>query len=139
MLRANLNKNLLSLALSQQQKNLTTLQHLNPLIAMKHSIENGLLRYFEMEYMDESKLTTYVSSSKAPKLIVLLKGRHFKKDEYESLLKKASKQDIFVEVDATKYLMPMIEKFVAYNNLSNKLNQDNSDRVGRREVVLKLD
>ena len=35
--------------------------------------------------------------------------------------------------------MPMIEKFVAYNNLSNKLNQDNSDRVGRREVMLKLD
>jgi hypothetical protein len=33
----------------------------------------------------------------------------------------------------------MIEKFVAYNNLSNKLNQDNSDRVGRREVMLKLD
>ena len=78
---------------------------------MKHSIENGLLRYFEMEYMDESKLTTYVSSSKAPKLIVLLKGRYFKQDEYESLLKKASKQDVFVEVDATKYLMPMIEKF----------------------------
>ena len=118
---------------------LNNLAPLNPLIAMKHSIENGLLRYFEMEYMDESKLTSYVSGSKAPKLIVLLKGRHFKKDEYENLLKKASKQDIFVEVDATKYLMPMIEKFVAYNNLSNKLNQDNSDRVGRREVVLKLD
>ena len=58
---------------------LNNLAPLNPLIAMKHSIENGLLRYFEMEYMDESKLTTYVSSSKAPKLIVLLKGRHFKK------------------------------------------------------------
>ena len=27
----------------------------------------------------------------------------------------------------------------SYNNLSNKLNQDNSDRVGRREVMLKLD
>ena len=92
-----------------------------------------------MEYMDESKLSTYTSSSKAPKLIVLLKGRTFKKDEYEKLLKQASKADVFVEVDATKFLMPMIEKFVAYNNLSNKLNQDNSDRVGRREVMLKLD
>ena len=118
---------------------LNNLAPLNPLIAMKHSIENGLLRYFEMEYMDESKLSTYASSSKAPKLIVLLKGRTFKKEEYEKLLKQASKTDVFVEVDATKFLMPMIEKFVAYNNLSNKLNQDNSDRVGRREVMLKLD
>ena len=118
---------------------LNNLAPLNPLIAMKHSIENGLLRYFEMEYMDENKLAVYETTSKSPKLIVLLKGRNFKKDEYEKLLKKASKQDVFVEVDATKYLMPMIEKFVAYNNLSNKLNQDNSDRVGRREVMLKLD
>ena len=118
---------------------LNSLNPLMPIIAKKHSIENGLLRYFEMEYMDEETLKNYKSEATEPKIIVLLKGRTFKDSEYENLIAKASKQNIFVEVDAKKYLIPMIEKFVAFNNLSKRLNQDNSDRVGRREVLLKLD
>ena len=48
---------------------LNNLAPLNPLIAMKHSIENGLLRYFEMEYMDENKLSVYASFQNHPNLL----------------------------------------------------------------------